>query len=464
MISFNPRSWFAVIMNHWRQGISHIFLAAIASNLISIVTIMTLSTHLAVADFGKYALYTSILSFPQLVLWAGFSATISNFYASVQALSKETKFNLNTSILFQILILISLISIALLYRVSFSQYNFKSVLACFSFAVSSACLSFIDANNLARKNYHSFSYYSLYVAAGRLVALIVFFRCSSTPYSIDTIFTIWSTIQFGWFAYFFGKLSKLDDFFFKLKWPSKSQFESFRKGEFLPYLFNFSIFSAFSWSQSFSEKWILNRYISRESVAIFTIYFQYGYFPFVVAAAILGQYATPLLNQNKYSDWEAHKILVTKYVVFCILTLVAFLMSTPILAAKLGPLLIPIFSSRAYLNEISIFPLFVVAGCFVFVNQALTVPLLMEKTIRKSAHSKAFTSVVAISLYLIFAETYGISGIIGSLLFSNLVSLGFCLLILNLEFRWIDRSILLKFINASRRLKYELNCFFRRRP
>jgi O-antigen/teichoic acid export membrane protein len=209
------------------------------------------------------------------------------------------------------------------------------------------------------------------------------------------------------------KYSSLNVRSFKLITPIKLEIYSYSK--------NFSLWGVFGWAQNFLDKYTLQYFCDNSKVAIYSVYYQYGFFPFTILSSILSQYLTPIFFSKLELGGMIYKKYFKRILLYSTLLLLFSIISLPILAIYIAPYFIKYLTNEHYLQEISIFPIIVSAGVFYCCAQVITVPLLSVFNVSKVKYPKILASVFAIALFYFLVPNYKLFGLLISLLISNLL-------------------------------------------
>lgn len=399
------------------------FIGNIVSILLNIATVKILTNRFSTNDFGIYSITMSFNTFPQLVLFAPISAAIFPFIKKHKEQNNYLGFQREIFDLFYFVVIILLAIIMMIAGLSvvipFLRLNeiYLLLMALF-FSSSISALTILDTFSLANskiKQYVIFPIVNLFL---KLLMIAVLFFVHLSPYSLILLFCL---IQSFFFVFELHYLRKREIVTYRISLNISSIFniKTEVKRNILKYSQNFVLWGAFAWLQTFLDKYLLQSYANSSTVAVYAVYYQYGFFPFTIFSSIISQYITPIYF-DKYSAGIASILpFLKKLIVRTNIFLIACSFVLPVLAYYIAPFTIKILTSTDYLKFISDFPYIVLAGSFYCFSQIITVPLLGSDQVKKIKFPKIMSSVLAVIFFAILAPRYHLVGIMISLLISN---------------------------------------------
>lgn len=410
------------IVSHLQRGLSLIFVGNILTTLLNVVMVKQLTNRFELTDYGIYSLIMAFITFPQIIVFGPISASVFPFYKKYQ---ENNQYNEFQDHIFQIFYLISLVFLLLPLIVagvvaasgqSIGKYQDILYLTTF-FSVGSGALSTLDSFSLANSKIREFTFFPLLNLLLKIVLLFALGSTETSPQRLILFFSIQQIILFAVEVLYLKHKKVLTHYplpftkqLFKISSPEKL--------EIFKYASNFSIWGLFFWLQNFCDKWILNNQSSSADVAIYAVYYQYGFFPFTMISSIISQYITPLYF-SKLGDREGLKRFMQQFLPGLIIAVIGAQIIIPLAAKLLAPHVIPLLTNASYLKQIQVFPLIVVAGIFFCFAQILAVPLLNADLVTKVRTPKIASSVLAVVLFAILVPRYGIWGIASTLILIN---------------------------------------------
>lgn len=188
----------------------------------------------------------------------------------------------------------------------------------------------------------------------------------------------------------------------------------------LAYATPFSMWGLFTWVQISSDRWALQLLGSSEQVGLYAIVLQLGLYPINLVAALLVQFAAPIVFAHAGEGVEIARM--TSAARLCWLLAAGMLGFSLLLAAVTIPLHRAIFSVAVgpqYQAVSYLLPVAVLAGGLFNVGQLLAlVPMALGAT-RSLLAPKIGTALVALVLNALGAYLFGIAGVlVAGLLFA----------------------------------------------
>lgn len=391
--------------------------------IINIVIVKALTNKFSTADYGIYALIISFTAFFQLVLLAPVAAAIFPFInekkenGDYEDFQKEIfdMFIFLVSFLFLICIIVliinSFISIIPDYWIYFS---FVTIL----FSSTLSWLATLDTFSLANSKIKEYIVLPIINLMIKLIAIVVLYRTNITPERLIFIFSLTQLI-WGYLEFKYLKIKGIITCQYKVSLRNLCMFNSPGKREIITYAKNFSLWGIFAWGQTFFDKWFLNHYVGSSTVAIYAVYYQYGFYPFTIFSSLISQYITPIYF-SKIGDSQSASSFLKKILTYCIFFMILSCILAEVFAYRLAPFFIRILTNANYLEYIKLFPIIILAGCFYGYGQIITVPLLNSDFVSKVRFPKIGAAILAIALFWCFAPNWGLLGIVLALLISNL--------------------------------------------
>lgn len=398
----------------------------LTSVILNILIVKILTNKFSIAEFGIYSLIVAFSTFPQLVLFAPISAAIfpfinrkkeNNLYNDFQ----KDMFNLFFLIGFVLLIILLMVTGLTIYGNGLSPELLAILASSFLFSVTLSWLTMLDTFSLANHKVKEFTVFPTVNLLSKFVALIGIMFCKThvVPAAVILVFCLIQTVLCG-AEFFYLRRKKILDYKITFSFKEIVQIKTASKQEVLKYAQNFFLWGIFGWGQSFFDKWFLNYYNGSSSVAIYAVYYQYGFFPFTIFSSIISQYITPLFFSKISRNEEALSFL-KRLLNYCVLGLLIFSGVLIILAYYIAPFFIKIFTNARYLESIHLFPIIVLAGIFFGFGQIITVPLLNSDFVKKIRLPKISSAILSVTLFGLLVPRYGLTGILIALLLSNMV-------------------------------------------
>ena len=230
---------------------------------------------------------------------------------------------------------------------------------------------------------------------------------------------IFSVFHFIYFIFeYFVLLKKNIIRKIKIKFNKLTSFKSEIKIEILNYSKNFFYWGFFAWTQNFFDKWILKFNTSKEDVAIFSVYYQYGFFPFTVLSSVIVQYLTPkYFSKNNLKGEMA--VFLKNFIHINLIGVFVFLLVLPVTSFFIAGPILEILTNSNYLIYINQFPLMVISGCFFCMAQILNLTVMKEELISQARLPKIVLPILSVILYWILIPLFQIKGLFISLVVVN---------------------------------------------
>ena len=411
------------LRRHVNKNMALMLMGNLLTILINIAIVKILTNKFSTEDFGIYSLIISFAVLPQLVLFAPIAASIFPF---IKKKKDENKYNCFQKDLFDLFFLIAAcLFISLLIAFSINLFfqvipNELIYLGLFSvlFSITFSWLTMLDTFSLANSRVKEYTLFPIINLIIKMIALLAIYKIDIIPQTLIVIFSvIHFTLCFIEFLYL--KKNGTITHSIRLKLDEVFSIRSPAKKEIINYSKNFFLWGLFAWGQTFFDKWFLHHYIGSSTVAIYAVYYQYGFFPFAIFSSIISQYITPLYFSKNSHAQDALDFL-KKLLYYCAFFLVVFCTVMYVSAFYLSPFFIRIFTNVNYLEYINLFPIIVLAGCFYGFGQIITVPLLNSESVGRIRFPKITAAIMAMALFWILVPRFGLRGILYSLLISNI--------------------------------------------
>ncbi len=416
------KSPISVVKKHANRNMVFIFTGNFLTILINILTVKLLTNKFTTSEFGVYSFIISFSSLPQLVLFAPISSAIFPFINHKKDSGTYLEFQKDIFQIFTFVSCFLLILSTVLFSANIlsSFFSYELLIASFValvFAITLSWLSMLDTFSLSNLKIKEYTLFPIINLVLKVLVVIIFFYIKVLPVSIILLFSCIHILLF-WFEFNYLVRKKIINHINSLFSKNIFEFKSPGKKEIYNYSKNFFLWGLFSWCQTFFDKWFLQNYIGISSVAVYSVYYQYGFFPFSIFSSIVSQYITPIYF-SKVSKVDLLYSFQDKLLKYTFVLVVFVCVGMSILAYFIAPFFIRLFTNENYLTYITYFPLIVVAGCFFGFGQIIIIPLLGAENVSKIRFPKIVTSLLSILLFWILIPKFGFKGILFSLLIGN---------------------------------------------
>lgn len=187
----------------------------------------------------------------------------------------------------------------------------------------------------------------------------------------------------------------------------------------LKFVAPFSFFGFFTWGQSASERWALELAVDTQSVGLFAVIVQLGYYPMSFLSSVTTQYFAPIL----YSQFDNGSDSLTRRTnsiagVLVLFTAVCFILSLALYENIFSFLLSPKYQSVSVY-----FPHMVLSGGMFATAQSIALNLMARRDMKSLALVKSAVAALGIVVCFIGANSFGLVGVVYASLVHSLVLL-----------------------------------------
>ena len=182
----------------------------------------------------------------------------------------------------------------------------------------------------------------------------------------------------------------------------------------------FATYGIFTWSQLASDRWALQLFSSTNDVGLYSVLYQLGYYPMLMATGMVSQFLAPIFYQRAGDATDSARIanvsnLIWRFAGFSLaLTIIAFL-----IALFVHTNIFYIFTNNKYATVSHLLPWMLLSGGIFATGQILTSNLMIHLKTQTMMVVKITTAMFGIVFNFVGAYLYGITGIvIASILFS----------------------------------------------
>ena len=212
-------------------------------------------------------------------------------------------------------------------------------------------------------------------------------------------------------------------------WVNKLMFgealdrSSFWEKRILSFSWPFSIWGAFYWMQSSSDRWALERFSTTAEVGKYAVLYQLGYTPISMALGLAMTFLVPILYQRydvsgaTEDRRSVHNLSwgTTYFAIGC--TLLGFLITT-----FCHQLIFHLFAAESFRGISFLLPWMILAGGLFSAGQILSLKLMAEMRTGQLLVVKVFTALLGVGANVIGAWLFGIPGVVAGMI---VFSLGF---------------------------------------
>jgi O-antigen/teichoic acid export membrane protein len=184
----------------------------------------------------------------------------------------------------------------------------------------------------------------------------------------------------------------------------------------------FAAWGIFTWAQAASDRWALGVLSSTESVGLYAVLFQLGYYPVSLAAGMAAQLFTPIFYQ-KAGDGSDHQRVGDVDLLNMRLTRVALgLTSLGVITSYLfHHQLLALFAAPKYGSASFLLPWMVLAGGLFAAGQMRSLSVLTQMKSFRLIYPKVLTAVLAVVVNAVGAYLFGIAGVVSAMVAVSVV-------------------------------------------
>ncbi len=184
----------------------------------------------------------------------------------------------------------------------------------------------------------------------------------------------------------------------------------------------FSAWGIFTWLQQSSDRWALETFASTPEVGQYVTVFQIGYTPVSLITNFMVSLIGPILFQKSGHALDHSRNESVHNFVWNLTWLSLFVTLVAVICGYLFHVEIFYFLVATEFREISFYlPLVILAGGLFAAGQMLSMKLISELKPRKMLELKIITAITGVVSNILGAYFFGMSGVIGGLVFFSLV-------------------------------------------
>ena len=183
----------------------------------------------------------------------------------------------------------------------------------------------------------------------------------------------------------------------------------------LTYAWPFSSWALFAWAQFVSSRWALLSFAGAKDVGLYSILYQFGYYPLVAVSALALQSTTPVLFSRAGSGNDPARIVNT-------IRLNNFLILAAVIATIISVVFFRIFHKQFFLLLVApeyrsvsyLLPLLVLSGGLFAIGQMINVTFFVKADTQALIYPKIITAILGILLNYLGAYFYGLVGVVAA--------------------------------------------------
>ncbi len=192
----------------------------------------------------------------------------------------------------------------------------------------------------------------------------------------------------------------------------------------LTYAWPFIIWGSFLWGLSVADRWALGVFAGTETVGLYTVLFQVGYYPMVFLFTVVSQVATPVLfrrsgdasDPDKRNDAYAinHILSYSLLAITIALFLSSFYFYDPLFS---------LLVAEEYREVADYLPWMILSGGLFFIGQNASQLLMINMNTKLLAGPMIITSILSVSIIFFAAFFWGLSGVVAARIASSVIHL-----------------------------------------
>lgn len=203
------------------------------------------------------------------------------------------------------------------------------------------------------------------------------------------------------------------------------------------YAWPFMMWGVFAWAQIASDRWALQLFASSESVGLYAVLYQIGYYPITVLTGLVVKLVSPVLFQRAGSGTDKARIHDVHTLTWR-LTMLSLLMTFLAAAAAAGlhNLVFDLFVAPEYRSVSWLLAGMVLAGGMFATGQFAVISLLAGTETNRLLPPKIGTAIIGVALNALGAYGWGIAGVVGASILTSALYLCWILYIVRAEITW----------------------------
>jgi O-antigen/teichoic acid export membrane protein len=382
----------------------------------SIVGIRLLTDVLSPASYGELALVLTGVTLVQQSLLGPISQAAMRFLAYAQEIEQLHSYLRAVLLLllrdtFVVLIILGFL-IGGLWVFGFTKWMVLTVLASI-FSLIDGYSSILDGiQNVARHRitvalHQGFGQLFRFIFA--FVFVILFFSSSEMVifgYIFSSLLFMVSRIIF-----FVKKVAK-NDYKFLIGTISRDCVENFVQ-RMRKYANPFAIWGIFTWAQLSSDRWALQFFETTNSVGLYAVLYQIGFYPITLLVGLVVQLAVPMLFSLAGDASDSLRLDRThrlNYLLFCVSVILAIVAT--IFAFIFHKYIFSIIASSEYSRISWLLPFMVLAGGTYGSGQIIALLFMSSSNTEVLLAPKIYTSIICVLLNFIGAYFFDVFGVV----------------------------------------------------
>ncbi len=206
-------------------------------------------------------------------------------------------------------------------------------------------------------------------------------------------------------------------YFLQRKLPAISLIQSKPAADWTDRILHYSIpfasWGIFTWLQLSSDRWALQTFSSMQAVGFYTVLWQLGYYPLMMAANVFAQFAEPVLFRQAGDGTQQERIDRAQRNTRRILVGAFISVALAVVAAAfLHPFIFELFAAPAYRSVSGFLPIMVLSGGMFACGQIASMTQLNRGASRALLWPKITTAIAGTLFNILGAAWMGLAGVV----------------------------------------------------
>ncbi len=179
------------------------------------------------------------------------------------------------------------------------------------------------------------------------------------------------------------------------------------------YAWPFSVWGLFTWAQLISDRWALQAFTTARDVGLYTVVYQFGYYPIMMASGLMTQLIVPVLFNRAGSgddaDRTANTLRLNNFIICAVFMIMVMLI---LLIGIFHKQIFSLVVAPQYRSVSSLLPLLVLSGGLFCIGQIAALRFMIKNQTQRLIYPKVVTAIIGVLLNYIGAYFYGLIGVI----------------------------------------------------
>jgi O-antigen/teichoic acid export membrane protein len=187
----------------------------------------------------------------------------------------------------------------------------------------------------------------------------------------------------------------------------------------------FSLWGIFTWAQMSSDRWALQTFQTTESVGLYAVLYQLGYYPIIILTGIFVQFISPVLYRRVGAAVEIERVQSTQKITNQLtLTTLIFTALITIFVWLFRDLIFLLFVAPEFRGVSFLLPWLTLSGGLFASGQISALTALNNNQPHVLLGPKIFTGILGVVLNFVGAYLYGLQGVVAAGMIFSLAYFG----------------------------------------